>query len=153
MLNEICTYMKRFVLLLFAALSITDCGDLLTPEPDPADAWIGIYNYIDNYYLSWGNSTKSDTYQGQFSLTKIDKDRVRMSGDWNTTGRIQGNSIYFDFCPQSDANGYYNYTFGAGILGSSNMTFTYSCSGERRYSNGVSYPWRSNGNVYAYRAN
>ena len=143
--------MKIFIrtTILLAGLLAMGCSK--TPQKDPADDLVGKYNYTDRYYLKWGSVSKNDTYQGSFSLTKIAPNKVRMTGDWNTTGTITGNSIQFDFCPQPSSQGYVNYTFGAGTIGYTNMTFTYTGSGDMTYDNGVSYPWDTSGNVYAWR--
>ena len=143
--------MKRIgyiIALSFMALLAIGCQTL---SKDPADDIVGDYNYTDNYYLKWGGDAKSATYNGSFKLTKISANKVQMTGDWNTTGTITGSTIQFDFCPQTDSQGYCNYTFGAGIIGATNMTFSYTGTGYRTYTNGVSYPWNTSGNVYAWR--
>ena len=143
--------MKTVYSLLVIVFGLLTLSCSKTSQKDPADDLVGKYKYTDHYYLKWGGDSKNDTYQGTFSLTKIASNKVRMTGDWNTTGTITGNSIQFEFCPQSSSQGYVNYTFGAGIIGYTNMTFTYSCSGYMTYSNGISYPWDTSGNVYAWR--
>lgn len=143
---------SHIILLTVASFGLASCLPLpVATQPDDADMIVGKYNYTDNYYLKWGSGSKSDTYNGSFTLTKISVNKVRMTGDWSTTGTITGNTIQFDFCPQNDSKGYYNYTFGAGIASSSNMTFTYTCTGARTADNGVSYQWDCNGNVYAWK--
>ncbi len=143
--------MKTIYRLFIIAFGLLILSCAKTPQKDPADDLVGKYKYTDNYYLKWGGASKSDTFQGSFTLTKISANKVQMTGDWRTTGTITGNTIQFDFCPQTDSKGYVNYTFGVGTIGYSNMTFTYTGSGYMTYDNGVSYPWNTSGNVYAWK--
>ena len=76
--------------------------------------------------------------------------KCQMQGDWTTTGIVTGNTVQFNACPQSDSDGYCNYTFGTAILSGNTLTFSYSGYGQRRYL-GISYPWETSGNVTAVK--
>lgn len=140
--------MKNILLVLTAILAI-GCSSNLSPEPDPADAFVGEYTTVDNYYVRWGGDNKSSTLTSKFMLTKLSANQVKMIGEWTTTGTITGNTIRLDPCPYSDSDGYVNYTFGVGTLYGNTLTFTYSGTGSRRFTNGVAYPWETSGNVTA----
>lgn len=139
---------KGFLFLCTLGLCL-NCSKDESKMPEPADDLVGHYSYSDSYYLKWGNASKSAVDNGSFSLTKIAADKVRMSGDWNTVGTIVGNTIQFDFCPQKDSKGIYNYTFGVGTISYGTIRFTYSCTGYRTSDAGVSYPWDCNGTIQA----
>lgn len=146
--------MKRVLLLVLTTILINSCWDFYfdskvepTP-PDPADAFVGNYSFTDNYFVRWGNDSKSSSYTSKFTLTKISANMIQMTGAWTTTGTVTSNTVQFNSCPQSDSEGYVNYSFGTGILSGNTLTFSYSGYGQRRYY-GVAYPWETSGNVTA----
>ena len=141
--------------LLLSILTITLAISCIksAPAPDPADAFVGSYTYTDNYYVRWGGDSKSSSYQGQFTLTKVSALEVQMHGPWTTLGTVSGKTVSFGACPQVGDDGYVNYTFGVANLIGNQLTFSYSGSGSQRYTNGVSYPWESAGNVIATKLN
>ena len=139
----------KFVLIL-SALLVASCSDLSkNMNQDPADAFVGEYTTVDNYYVRWGSDNKTSSLTSKFKLTKLSANQVKMIGEWNTTGTVTGNTIRLDVCPYTDKDGYITYTFGVGTLNGKTLTFTYSGTGSRRYSNGVAYPWESSGSVVA----
>ena len=144
--------MKKFILFCIIALFSVACGKL-SPDADPADAFVGNYSYTDYYYVRWGGDNKSSSLNGTFTLTKISANQVQMSGAWSTIGNVVGNTVSFGTCPQTDSQGYVNYTFGSGNLVGNTLTFSYSGYGSRQFTNGVSYPWETSGNVTARKIN
>lgn len=140
--------MKR-VLVAITLLLASACSSIFTLEPDPADAFVGEYTTVDNYFVRWGGDYKSSTLTSRFMLIKLSANQVKMVGEWTTTGTITGNTIRLDACLFSDSNGYVNYTFGVGTLYGNTLSFTYYGTGLRRYTNGVAYPWETSGNVTA----
>lgn len=143
--------MKR-ILFVFIIVLCSGCVNIFR-EPDPADAFVGEYTVTDKYFVRWGGDSKSSTLTSKFILIKIAPSQVKMIGEWTTTGTITSNTIRLDPCPQTDSDGYVNYTFGVGTLYGDILTFTYSGTGSRRYSNGVAYPWETGGSVTATRIN
>lgn len=141
------TMKKCFLFCVIVFLSVA-CGKL-SPAADPADAFVGNYSYTDSYYVRWGGDSKSSSLNGTFTLTKISANQVQMSGAWSTIGNVIGNTVSFGTCPQTDSQGYVNYTFGSGSLTGNTLTFSYVGYGSIRFTNGVSYPWESSGNVIA----
>ena len=140
--------MKNILLALTVIFAI-GCSANLSPEPDPSDAFVGEYTTVDNYYVRWGGDNKSSTLTSKFMLTKLSANQVKMIGEWTTTGTVTGNTIRLDPSPYSDSDGYVNYTFGVGTLNGNILTFTYTGTGSRRFTNGVAYPWETSGNVTA----
>lgn len=145
--------MKRIIFFILSLALVAGCSDALSQDPDPADAFVGEYSVVDNYYVRWGGDSKTSSLNSKFMLTKIASNQVKMIGEWTTTGTITSNTIRLDPCPQTDGDGYVNYTFGVGTLNGNKLTFTYSGTGSRRYSNGVAYPWETSGNVIATKKN
>ena len=144
--------MKRlFFAFLMAAVAVAvSCTK--EARVDPADQFVGDYQYVDNYYVRWGGDAMSKTYVGSFSISKVSANEVQMIGDWNTLGTVHGNVVSFGACPQSDSEGYVNYTFGAANLVGNQLIFTYVGTGSVRY-NGVPFPWECSGNVTATKVN
>ena len=137
---------KRLIILISTFFLFSSCiGAILQ---DPADAFVGNYTYTDKYYVRWGGDSKSSSLTGSFVLTKISSNMVQMSGAWSTTGTVAGNTVQFNPCPQTDGEGYCNYSFGSAVLSGNTLTFTYTGYGQRRYY-GISYPWETSGNVTA----
>lgn len=137
---------KRIIFLIASLFILTSCvGSLLS---DPADAFVGTYTYTDNYYVRWGGDSKSSSMTGRFTISKISSNKVQMTGAWTTTGTVTSNTVQFNACPQSDSEGYCNYTFGAAFLSGNTLSFSYSGYGQRRYY-GISYPWETGGKVTA----
>ena len=123
----------------------------LTPIsiPDPADAFVGEYNFIDKYTAVWGSDSRTFNSGGSFCLTKISKDQVKMTGAWTTIGTVVGNNISFGQDMASDADGLITYTFGVGTLLDDSLTFKYSGTGSLKYTDGRSYPCSLSGTVTA----
>ncbi len=142
--------MKRILLaILFAIVCVSCSTSKVQPEPDPADLFVGEYTVTDNYFLLWGNSSGSSSLTSKFMLTKIAPNRVKMIGEWTTTGTVTSNTIQLDPCPYSDSEGFVNYTFGVGTLYYDNtLRFSYTGTGSMNY-NGRPYPWNVSGNVIA----
>ena len=140
--------MKRFIFLIALSLCLTSClGSIFS---DPADAFVGNYSYTNSYFVRWGGDSKSATNNGTFSITKVSSNMVQMTGPWTTTGTVTGNIVRFDSCPQSDNNGFVNYTFGSGRLSGNTLTFSYTGSGQVKYGR-IAYPWEESGNITATR--
>ena len=138
--------LKRLIILISTSFLFSSCiGALLQ---DPADAFVGNYTYTDNYFVRWGGDSKSSSLNGYFTLTKVSSNMVQMTGAWTTTGTVTGNTVQFTACPQSDSEGYVNYTFGSGRLSGNRLSFSYSGYGQRRYY-GISYLWETSGKVVA----
>jgi len=129
---------------------VASCSGLdTTPQPDPADAFVGRYTYINDYFYTWGGASGTFSNEGAFMLTKLSKNQVKMSGAWNSIGEIVGDTVSFSDDMQSDASGYITYKFGVGTLTGKTLTFNYSGSGSLQYTNGVAYPWTGSGKVVA----
>lgn len=145
--------MKRFIIILLSTLSISlsSCSGLMSnPEPDPADAFVGLYTYTDNYFVKWGGDSGYLSNEGRFALTKLSANQVQMSGAWKSLGTVVGNTVTFSDDMQSDSAGYITYKFGVATLNGNTLTFNYSGSGSLKYSaNGVAYPWECSGKVVA----
>ena len=140
--------MKRILhILLFLLLAISCTG--LDPTPDPADAFVGRYTYTTNYFVTWGADSGSLSDNGAFTLTKLSKDQVKMTGAWTSIGEVVGDTVSFSEDMQSDAAGYITYKFGVGTLTGKTLIFNYSGSGSLKYTNGVAYPWTCSGRVVA----
>ena len=92
--------------------------------------------------------TKSSSITGVFTLEKVSSNTVQMTGSWTTTGTVNGNTVRFVLCPQSDSKGFVNYSFGSGRLSGNMLTFSYTGSGQVKYGN-LAYPWEESGNVTA----
>jgi|LSQX01.2.fsa_nt_gb hypothetical protein len=141
--------MKRLVIYLLPIMMVISCTGL-TPEPDPADAFVGRYTYTDNYFVTWGGDSGSLSNNGAFQLTKLSKNQVKMTGAWTSIGEVVGNTVTFSNDMQSDSAGYITYSFGVGTLTGNTLIFNYSGSGSLKYSaNGVAYPWTCSGRVVA----
>ena len=140
--------MKRFLIAVVALVSFVGCTEGVLGD-DPADAFVGEYTAVDKYYVRWGSDNKSSSLNTKFMLSKLSSNQVKMIGAWTTTGTVTGNTIRLDPCPETDNDGYVNYTFGVGTLSGNTLTFSYSGTGSRRYSNGVAYPWETSGTVTA----
>ena len=136
---------KNILLLLVFLSTLCSCNKYSLY--DPADIFVGTYTFTDNYYVKWGNDSKTITSSGSFKLTKISSNQVQMTGAWNTTGTISGNEIFFQSCIDGDTNGYITYIFGTGTLYKTQLNFTYSGSGSLKYNNGITYPLNINGNI------
>lgn len=142
---------RVYIVLLVILTFFSSC--IKTVREDPADRFVGHYQYVDNYYVRWGGDSKSSSLSGSFSLTKISATEVQMSGPWTTLGVVSGNTVSFGACPQTDSDGYINYTFGVANLIGNQLTFSYVGVGSQRFTNGISYPWESAGNVTATKMN
>ena len=116
---------------------------------DPADTFVGEYNFIDKYTAVWGNDSRTINSGGTFWLTKISKDQVKMTGAWTTIGTVVENTISFGQDMSSDADGFITYTFGVGTLIDDILTFKYSGTGSLKYTDGRSYPCSLSGTVTA----
>lgn len=130
-------------------LLLTNCSGVETDAEEPADAFVGEYTTVDTYFITWGGDSKNSQLTSKFMLLKVDSDRVRMIGEWNTTGTVSGNSIVLDPTVYTDSDGYVNYTFSPGTLYGNTLKFSYSGSGQMRFTNGVSYPYNVSGNIVA----
>lgn len=139
--------MRKVLFYIFALLLCLSCGKH-TPDPDPADYFVGNYTFTDNYYLRWGGDSRALANEGYFTLSKVSANQVEMTGAWNTLGTVTGNIISFSSCPQSDASGYLNFTFGVASLYGEQLSFTYSAMGSVQYK-GVPFPMEVSGNVVA----
>ena len=142
---------KRLLFILPPLLFAVSCtGFGVSPDPDPADVFVGRYNYTDNYFVTWGSDSGSLSNDGAFRLTKLSKNQVKMTGAWTSIGEVIGNTVSFSNDMQSDASGYITYSFGVGTLTGKTLTFNYSGSGNLKYSaNGIAYPWTCSGRVVA----
>lgn len=142
--------MKKGLIYVFVLLACLSCVKAV-PVPDPADYFVGNYTFMDNYFIRWGADSRNLTSNGSFTLTKISANQVQMTGAWNTLGTIVGKTVSFGFCPQSDASGHIDYTFGSGSLNGDykKLTFTYTGYGSALYTNGISYPMEVSGRVSA----
>lgn len=146
-------HVSRLLAVIGIAVLAAGCGDLLAPassEPDPADAFVGRYTYTDNYFVTWGGDSGSLSNEGRFTLTKLSRNQVKMTGAWTSIGEVVGNTVSFSDDMQSDSAGYITYKFGVGTLTGKTLVFNYSGSGSLKYSgNGVAYPWTCSGKVVA----
>lgn len=145
--------MKRFFIafLMAAVAVVASCTKEV--KVDPADQFVGDYQFVENYYVHWGSASYSSTLESKFRISKVSANEVQMTGAWNTIGTVHGDAVSFGVCPQSDSEGYVNYTFGTANLVGNQLFFTYVGTGSVRYNNGVSYPWESSGNVIATKVN
>lgn len=144
--------MKRVLLLISTVLCLAACEKRL-PDSDAvltADDFVGAYSYTDHAFVSWGTSSYTSALAGIITLTKITDDLVQMNGTWVTTGTVSGNTIQFNPCPQSYADGYCNYTFGMATLSGNTLSFTYVGYGQRSF-NGTTGLWTINGSVAAVK--
>ena len=152
--------MRIILTILLSSLLIVSCGELqsqdpisentiVPPKPDLADAFVGRYSYVDDYFVVWGNDSRALKGEGFFTLSKLSKDQVKMTGAWTSIGKIVGNTISFSEDMQSDNSGYITYKFGVGTLSGKVLSFRFSGTGSLKYSNGVAYPWDCSGQVVA----
>ena len=140
--------MKKVVILAITTVMLSSClGSIFS---DPADAFVGNYSYTNNYFVKWGGDSKSSTLTGRFTLEKVSSNMVQMTGPWTTTGTVVGNTVRFDACPQSDSNGFINYSFGSGRLSGNTLTFSYTGTGQVKYGR-LAYPWEESGTVTAIK--
>ena len=140
--------MKRFLFVLavsIVALTAASCSKV----SGSADAFVGRYMYTDSQFVTWGYDSRALSGEGAFQLTKISKNKVKMTGGWTTIGEIDGNTVVFKDDMQSDNAGYITYHFGIGTLTGGVLRFNYTGSGSLKYSNGIAYPWTCSGSVVA----
>ncbi len=130
--------MKKILGLLMMMLIVASCSLLMD---DPADAFVGRYNYSGIQFVTWGSSSGTLPTEGSFMLTKVSRNIVQMTGAWNSTGTIVGNTVTFTDDLQSDASGFINYHLGTGTLSGKVLIINYSGTGSLKYSNSVSYPF------------
>lgn len=143
--------MRKVLFCILGVLLCLSCGKH-TPDPDPADYFVGNYTFNETCYVVWGGVPESFTDQGTFTLSKIASDKVKMTGAWKTTGTIVGDTISFENCTFSDAKGYINYSFSTGTLAGNRLSFTYTGTGSSIKSNGRAYAWEQSGRVSATKS-
>ncbi|MBQ9202374.1 MAG: hypothetical protein IJ154_08445 [Bacteroidales bacterium] len=143
--------MKKLFYLLLLPLLCVSCEELEEPEPDPADAFVGRYEYFTTMFATYGSASQTGMLEGEFSIVKLSRDRVRMTGDWSSIGEVYGNTVSFSDDYQSDASGYLTFKFGAASFSGGLLYFNYTASGRLKYTDGVAYPFTCNGSVTAHR--
>ena len=124
--------MKKILFSVSILLVCLSCCQL-TPNSDPADAFVGLYSYTDDGYDNNG----AFALEGTFSIAKESANQIMITGSsWVIFGIVKESCIVLSPYTSSSINSIINYTFGNAILNDNRLTFTYCASG---YCDGVGY--------------
>lgn len=148
--------LKYLIIGVIVALSVASCGGLLEDVvSDPADAFVGNYSMSQTYLSVIANTSNSYTADdGGFILTKLSKDKVKMTGGWTTIGTVIGNTVSFEDTMQSGDMYSQSYSFSVATLTGNTLKFSYSSTGHIKFEEGgLTYPWSCTGNVTATKLN
>ena len=143
--------MKRIIsaISLLILLALMSCSKTL--REDPADRFIGTYSYTDSYSTIWGSASASFTDSGTFTIMKLGPSTVQISSPWNTTATVLANQLNIEPVTQSDNTGYINFTFPTASIAGNMLSINYQGMGSVRHTNGVSYPYMSQGHITAQK--
>ena len=130
-----------------AVLSLCGCGDKL--GAGSVNSFVGVYSYRDRCLVTLGSSTEMKSLNGEFKLTKLSDNMVKLSGAWNTIGEVIGNTVSFRDDIQANNDGHMVYSFGVGTLEGDVLTFDYLGSGSAKNSAGSLIQMTSRGHVVA----
>ena len=131
-----------YLLVLSVAFSCYGNGPLLTPDDDtgsprtsvePADAFVGTYEYEATSTLEMDGETATFTDSGNMWITKTGSASVAMFGAWEAFGDVSGNSIFFEDSMDAISGDVMTYTFPSAVLEGDVLTIEYEGLGYMRF--------------------
>ena len=132
-----------YLLVLLTLASCYGSGPLLVPDDDapatsrqrqePADAFVGTYDYEATYLLETADESGTFTESGTLWITKTGATSVGMFGAWEALGEVSGNTIVFDDSIDTMRSGTITYSFPSAVLEGNVLTIQYEGQGYMRY--------------------
>lgn len=148
-------YLVRIFFLTSIALTLfVSCttGLFEVVPSDPADAFVGKYQFVESSYVVSGSSYFPSNESGFFSIDKVSSSVVRINDLWLTTGTISGNTLRINDHTEYFTDGYINFYFSPAYLINGQMTITYTSYGY--YGSGLKQTTtRGSGTVTATKLN
>ena len=137
---------------LLAALLLVSCGTSrqTVVTPDPADAFVGYYSFVDNYTSVLMGQPRQLVNEGFIRMEKIAPNQLRLSGAWTTVAIVEGGNLTLASEMQSNESGYINYVFEPATVVGNKLHFIYHGEGAMNLA-GAACPWTINGVVEAKR--
>lgn len=140
---------KSILLCIVCLFSFISCER----EEEPSDLFVGNYiAVLKVHFVSQFGGSRDSSGEGGIKITKIDSDMVRMSGEFNTSGVVEGNTVQFnDYVEKYEFdNGgyaYYNYSFSKAVLNGNTITFKVNFTGTDYFNTGGSATFSGYENV------
>lgn len=129
--------MKRLILLLLAVcLVFSSCSK----SSRVIDEIVGTYSINGSQYVTWGSDSGIINVNSTFTIIATGGNTFRVNGFYQTTGRVIGNTLYFDSYTSSDGAGYMRISINSTTCIGNTMTITDNSSGMLEYY-GKLYPY------------
>ena len=118
------TIMKKIINVVVAilAIALSSCSKEI-PE-DPADRFVGQYKGTAKVYAEFFGISHTGTETVIFQISKTSDAGIRISGDFNSTGVVNGNTAVFNDGSEVTENGIANYSFRNVCLEGETISFT-----------------------------
>ena len=97
--------MKKFFAIIAAVLTLSSCSILFAPDTSPARQFEGTYAMSVHETGTWGQSRVDDTYKAVVMIEKAGYDLVKVSGAFETFGRVEGNRLILEPVKSEDSHG------------------------------------------------
>lgn len=140
---------KLFLLFIASAMMLVSCTK---EEESIMDDLVGSYSLIGSQYVTWGRDAGTLNVNSKILITPTGSNTFRVSGYYQTTGKVVGNMIYFDSYRSSDSSGYMDIAISPTMLIGNTMNISDTSSGQLA-SNGVLYPYTGRVTAVATKIN
>lgn len=142
--------MKKILLLIIASLLMhTSCQK---EEYAIMKNLVGTYSLIGSQYVTWGRDFGTINVNSKLYITEIGPTTFKVSGYYQTNGKIVGNMIYFDSYRVSDPSGYMDIAIKSTTLIGNQMNISDTSSGQLA-DKGILYPYTGRVTAVATKIN
>lgn len=129
--------MKKILLFIIASMML-----LVSCQKEAAimNELVGTYSLIGSQYVTWGRDAGTLNVNSMITITSTGSNTFKVSGFYDTTGRIVGKMIYFNSYRSSGSDGYIDIAISPTSLVGNQMNISDTASGKLA-SNGILYPY------------
>lgn len=120
-------------------------------DKDPSAAFVGEWNFTEQYSLQWGTDKSDESGSGSFTVTKVNENRVNVTGFFKSAGLISGEMMNIAAYSVDDPDMKVTFAFGPAYVKGDVLTFEYSAYG-RATKNGLPWSYDKKSKVTATRA-